>query len=81
MARHLRSIEAGLKKELLCVHIEGPDDIEACDSLESGEKRARELNAVFDSWEKTKNTPEARAVIKAWPYSAEDHAKDLTKPK
>jgi hypothetical protein len=81
MERYRNSIEAGLRKELLCVHVQGPDDIEACASLEDGDKRADELNAYFDSLPKTEKPPELHARVQAWPYDAEDHAKDLSKPK
>lgn len=81
MERYRTSIEAGLQKELLCVHIEGPDEIEACASLEAADKRAAELNAFFDSLERTVNSPDMRARVQAWPYDAEDHAKELVKLK
>lgn len=81
MGNYLRSIEAGLQKELLCVHIQGPDEIEACASLEAADNLAAELNAFFETLHKTEHTPEMRATVQAWPYDAEDHAKDLEKPR
>lgn len=81
MERYRSSIEAMLQKELLCVHVQGPDDIEACASLEAADKRAAELNAYFDSLEKTENSPELHARVQAWPYDAADHALELVKLK
>ncbi len=79
MGRFIRSIDAGLQKELLCVHIEGPDEIEACSSLEAAIKRAAELNAYFATFEKTEHSSELHARVQAWPYDAEDHANELAK--
>ncbi len=79
MGRFIRSIDAGLQKELLCVHIEGPDEIEADPSLEAAIKRASELNAYFATFEKTEHSPELHARVQAWPYDAEDHANELPK--
>lgn len=79
MERNKRGIEAGLQNELLCVHVEGPDELEACATLESADQRANELNALFDSRPMTEMTPVMRATVQAWPYSPEDHAKELAK--
>lgn len=79
LAQVIAVVENGLRKELLCVHVAGPDEIEARLDLEDAERRATELNQFFDSHEKHHFNPEMRATVQAWPYDAASHAADLVK--
>lgn len=64
--------------DLWCVHIEGPDDMIAMPSREAAEAEAKLLN---ESWRKDGHEydPVLNAVAKPWPYSAEQHAKDIAR--
>lgn len=62
---------------LWAIHIEGPDDIIAAPSKDAAEREAALLNRYFASMAKSENDPDLRAVVTAWPYTAEGHAQSL----
>lgn len=76
MQKIVEAIEKGLAKELLCVHVGAPDEIEAIPDLATADQRALELNTFF--WQ---SATECRASVKAWPYSPEAHARALANSK
>jgi hypothetical protein len=77
LANIILAVENAVAKELLCVHVIGPDDVEAVASLAEGDRRALELNTFFDSLEKTENTPLMEARVEGWHRDAAGHAEDL----
>ena len=81
VARIVAALERALFKELLCLHILGPDDVSAIRSLEEGDKRAAEFNAWAErirvQHAGDENWPVVRAVIAPWPFDAVSHAADL----
>jgi uncharacterized protein YktB (UPF0637 family) len=79
LVKIISAVENGMKGELLCVHVIGPDAVHAAESLAAADKTADELNALFATFPKTENSPRMEAVVQAWPYSAESHASSLLK--
>ena len=78
MATILQGYERGLSKELLCIHIAGPDKISAVRSLEEADQRIAEFNAwVFTMRAQQPDLPDMEATIAPWPYAPESHAQDL----
>jgi hypothetical protein len=76
MRKILEAIESGLAHELLCIHVAGPDELEAMPSLAVADHREAELNAFFHN-----QNLECKASVQAWPYSKEDHARDVANEK
>lgn len=72
MQRLHMGIDEGLKKELLCVHVAGPDEVEAVASLAAADTRVLELNVAFG-----RTASDCWASIQAWPGTPEEHAKAL----
>lgn len=59
---------------LWCLHIEGPDDVHPAPSKAHAEVAAKRFNDYFRG--SINNIP-CRAVVEAWPHSAESHAETV----
>jgi len=66
--------------KLWCIHVEGPDDMIAMPSKETAERDAEIMN---NGWrgrrDPSPNDPGFNAVAVEWPYSAEQHAEDMSR--
>lgn len=76
----LKTMRNALPEELLCVHVQGPDDVHAFADRESAQKYADEMTAWWTSKEPHhENDPQMKWTVVPWPHSAESHAENLAR--
>ena len=62
--------------KLWAVHVQGPDDVHACESREVAEATANALNKMIDHVS-SPMSPICRATVIEWPYTKEEWLKEL----
>lgn len=68
---------------LWCVHTIGPDDVNAAPDFDTAEQWAIRQNRLSREYtkhcgmENDPHWPEVRSVVAIWPWSDEDHARNL----
>ncbi len=65
--------------KLWAVHVQGPDDVYACESKEDADATAKTLNQIINQVA-SPMSPICKATVIEWPYAKEGWLKELRKP-
>ncbi|MHB1641807.1 MAG: hypothetical protein ACYCS8_03985 [Acidithiobacillus sp.] len=65
--------------KLWAVHVQGPDDVYACESKEDADATAKTLNQIINQVA-SPMPPLCKATVIEWPHAKEDWLKELRKP-